>query len=1485
MEPTESRASDLLASAWMHFDACDLDGAIALARQAHTAGLAPAADAALGFFLLRSGQLEAAQTILLPAQQRYPAYAPLQSCIGQLLHRRHDLWGAAAAYRAALALDPALDEAAHALAWVLIDLGQYQEALPWSELALERAPLPARLLQLGWLRQSLGEHAQAVPLYRAAIEGFPVHAPQWPQAHLHLVQCLDRLGREEEAGATLQQALTQWPQHLDLALQAVWRLQSQGDGQAALSWVRRAMALLPDRGEPLRRLTWQVLALGAPDLIQETVDRLSWQAEGDAELQALMALACLRLGRLDMASSWAERAAATDPQLPMAWCTLSQLRLQQRRWIDARQAARQALRLAPRRSENLRQLGWVYMESHQFRRAQRCFRQASRHAPGDLTPVLELGEAQRRAGCFDDARATLQPLLETHPASLAVLCAWARTLMEAGEPQAPAACARLLRTHPHAGVAVDVALRAVALGLPLPAGLLEQHPADQLGARCRASLEHSVHRHDPASLHRLAAWADQQLDPESRLALASLYVASLQDDAQASALARQARVAFRMTRLYTGLQQPLSRPVTLPKAPVRIAYVYGQHHESLLRPVWSSHAPEQVEVFVFTAHALSDLPPYVRVEPLVPAQLAQACAAHGIDVVIDTGGLHPFEGQAEVLQAYARRVAPVQLGWLGCWGASGGFFDAILSDEVAIPESDEQHGEEAILRLAGGVWCWEPPACAKAPTTLPSALSGHVTFGVTSRGLRLGAACIDAMARIVAATPDAGIRFIGKIAEDWPQRRGILAQMQAQGVAASRVFFDPPRHTDYLDWFDDVDILLDSFPSNGGLSLLEPLWMGVPAVTLAGAWAGARQGASILHSAGLEHLVAASVDQFVTLAVSLATDRSALLRHREQLRSQLQASPLLQGRRVASQIETLCTQLRERGVPSHGRLNAPAVAKAEVPDVSVVVMSPSPAARSALADQRGVRFEVLTDAAAARSRHLAFLDNDAVLQEGALAAAVAALDADPAIGALGGRVVRAVGGLQEAGLLVSDDGRLQSIGYGEDPFHSAAMVLRQVDSVSRTFLVTPAIVWREMGGFGETDYGLRVRQSGRQVVCEPSVLLQLAKDRTLADELPPRTLAQAQGRIPGLPRVLVIDNEVPHVARGGGLPRARLMLQALEDWPVTYFPLWTKQDHWRAVYASIPRTVEVALGHGLAGLEGFLETRRGLYDVLLVSRPTNLAALAPLRARRPELLEGVRLIYDAEALFALRENLQAEVQGHPLSLTQAADRVAQELALADGASDVLVVSDLDAGHFRQAGYRTHILSHAIAPRDPAPGVHGRQGLLFVGALHPGTPNEDGMLWFIREVLPRLSALSAELPPLTIVGVCLSERLVQQVEAQAGDQIRLLGAQAELEPHYDHARVFIAPARFAGGVPAKVIEAAAHGLPVVASSLLVQQLGWLDGRDILGAQDAQAFAAHVMHLLQNDAVWLAQQRSGWDACRHRYDPDAFGATLQGVLRDG
>jgi glycosyltransferase involved in cell wall biosynthesis len=855
-----------------------------------------------------------------------------------------------------------------------------------------------------------------------------------------------------------------------------------------------------------------------------------------------------------------------------------------------------------------------------------------------------------------------------------------------------------------------------------------------------------------------------------------------------------------------------------------------------------------------------------------------------------------------------------------------------------------------------------------APDISPAPLQvrGVLTFGVTARGLKVAPACLDVFARIVAALPGAVIRFIGEVAVDWPFRRDILARMAAQGVDADRVFFEGfVPHADYLVWFAGVDVVLDSFPANGGLSLLDPLWMGVPVVTLAGDWAGARQGASLLDSLGLGEWVAETEDAFVARALTLGRDADGLVTHRQTLRARMRGSPLVDGRRVAAQIETFCAQIKGRHAAElRDRLRPitlPVEHEGTAPELSVILVlskkaGPSRPALQALADQRGVGFETIVvddgsadhgldllagldgahtirnsvaqgallaarqGVACARGKYLVFLSSEAILQKGALEAALARLHAEPRIGALGGRVVRADGTLFEAGNAVFRDGSVGAIGQGDDAFGHAAQAARAVDWVSGAFLATPAAVWHLLGGFDESfaavngedaDYCLRAWQAGYRVVYEPTVVLQLSRRGAAADEHAsecgehkrallyhrhaaelgahpaPHVVSLDRDRwcspedCPRRPRVLFIDDEVPHMVKGGGLPRARLMLQALRDWPVTLLPLWGLQEHWHAIYASLPRSVEVALGYGLEGLEAFLERRRGVYDVLLVSRPPNLRALASLRARRPELFAGMRLVYDAEALYALRDIRKAAVQGRPMTRAAARARVDAEVALADGASTVLVVSQRDARHFKAAGHHPRILSHGTLLRRGAPGLSGRSGLLFVGALHPDTPNEDGLLWFIREVLPLLRESMAVPPTLSVVGVCLSDAIA----ALANDTVHILGPQQALEPHYDAARVFIAPVRFAGGVPAKVIEAAAAGIPTVASALLVRQLGWQDGVDIIGARDAHAFAESIHRLYHDDTAWLRQQQAAWARCASSYDPGMFGETLRSVLAQG
>lgn len=550
---------------------------------------------------------------------------------------------------------------------------------------------------------------------------------------------------------------------------------------------------------------------------------------------------------------------------------------------------------------------------------------------------------------------------------------------------------------------------------------------------------------------------------------------------------------------------------------------------------------------------------------------------------------------------------------------------------------------------------------------------------------------------------------------------------------------------------------------------------------------------------------------------------------------------------------------------------------------------------------------------------LLLLNNDAVVRKGALLAAFTTLQSDKTIGAVGARIVLPNGHLQEAGDIIWSDGSCLGYLRGEVFDAPSAMFRRDVDYCSGVFLLTPRRVFEKLGGFDdsfapayyeETDYCLRLRGNGLRIVYEPNAVvdhyefgsseksdyaLELQKRnqqtffekhqaRLTADHYLPssRNILKARSR-DRRPRILFIDDRVPLQDYGAGCPRAIEMIRGLvqNGWFVTLYPLRFPHEDWEKTYCCLPVDVEVMQGQGVESLGDFLEARRGYYDDILVSRPHNMQFLSDLMTTTPELLEGARLAYDAEAVFALREIRAAKVLGRSIPEKRAAKLLADELELQCHADQIFAVSEEEAKNFRNHGFeKVHVLGHAASP-VPTPSLYEeRSGLLFVGSLtHDNTPNTDSMVWFIEKVLPLIRQKSLSMGSVTMIGRGGAPAL-QPLSRQEG--CHFVGRQDELEPFYNSARVFIAPTRFAAGIPLKAIEAAAHGLPIVATRLIGTQLGWQDGEEILIGDTPEEIAEAVIQLYENAALWNKIRTQALERVSNQCSPEFFRGVLSKAL---
>ena len=169
----------------------------------------------------------------------------------------------------------------------------------------------------------------------------------------------------------------------------------------------------------------------------------------------------------------------------------------------------------------------------------------------------------------------------------------------------------------------------------------------------------------------------------------------------------------------------------------------------------------------------------------------------------------------------------------------------------------------------------------------------------------------------------------------------------------------------------------------------------------------------------------------------------------------------------------------------------------------------------------------------------------------------------------------------------------------------------------------------------------------------------------------------------------------------------------------------------------------------------------------------------------------------------------------------------------------------------------------------------RASLLFVGRLmEDNTPNVDSMDWFMLKVFPRLPDRVKEI------------HIVGQIRDDFRERYERLGATVhgqvdDVTEFYDRARVFIAPTRFAAGIPIKVVETASHGLPFVTTPILAQQLGWQSRSFCKTATTPSQFASAIVELGENDEVWHTTRTEMLAAVRRDFGDDAFHQAIERV----
>lgn len=334
------------------------------------------------------------------------------------------------------------------------------------------------------------------------------------------------------------------------------------------------------------------------------------------------------------------------------------------------------------------------------------------------------------------------------------------------------------------------------------------------------------------------------------------------------------------------------------------------------RPLLENHDLSKVEVFLYHDFPKSDAqtelmesvcPNFFRVSELSDKSFHELVLSHHLDIFVELAG-HSSHNRVALLQ---HRFADLQLSALGYPPTTGlTSIDAKLLDRHVLTPSSQSHYSEAPLVMPHSFWCFDPMEVTHPALEPPLVQNGYATFACVGNIAKITDHNLLCWKAIFSRLEDYRLVIRSISFEDPVSQESMMQRLIAHGLAISKVdLLKPAAGPDFFESYNHIDIVLDTFPFNGGTTTCFATYMGVPVVSLFGESLISRMGLSILSNLGVPELAVSSEDSYIECAVRLAQDVDFLKMFKLEARTRFQQSSLGNGKLFAQEFEAACLGL------------------------------------------------------------------------------------------------------------------------------------------------------------------------------------------------------------------------------------------------------------------------------------------------------------------------------------------------------------------------------------------------------------------------------------------------------------------------------------------------------------------------------------------------------------------------------------------------
>ena len=785
----------------------------------------------------------------------------------------------------------------------------------------------AEALQLALQHHKAGRLAEAEALYRQILAAQPNHFDA-----LHFLGLIaHQIGRHDIAVDLIRRSIALHPNNPAALSNLAEACRSLGRLDEAVSACRRALELQPDYAGACNNL-------GAALAAQGQLDEAIAAFHRALELQPIFPEALNNLGnalgnrgQLDETIAAYRQALKLRPEYPEAHNNLGNTLREREQLQEAIPAYRQAIELKPDYAEAHNNLGNTLRELGQLDEAVAACRHALQLKPDFAGALNNLGAALAAQGELDEALAAYRNALRLEPNLPEVHINLGNALRTRGQlDESAAACRRALELNPNSAVAhnnlgvalkdlgqLDDALAACRRAIALKPRYPEAHNNLGDALKDRGELDEAI-----------SAFRDAiQINPDLAPAHSNLiYTLHFHPGHNSRTIAGEQE---RWNRQFGDPVKRFILPHANDRSPdrrLRIGYVSPDFRDHVvgryLLPLFRNHNRENFEVRCysdtgkpdklteqFRAHAFQ----WRSTVGAPDEELAKIIREDGIDILVDL--TQHLAGNR--LPMFARKPAPVQVSFAGYPESTG--LEAIeyrISDRfLEKAPAHEEIAPKEWIHLLDSFWCYDPCGVKLEVNSPPALESGTVTFGCLNNFCKLNEQVLRLWAKLLGRVKGSRLMLSSSSGS---HRTRTLQILESEGIDALRVEFVELRpRREYLELYHRLDIALDTFPYNGGVTTCDALWMGAPVVSLAGETPVSRAGLSLLTNLGLPEWVAHSESEYVKIAESLAIDLPYLAQLRSTLRNRMENSILMNAPRFARNVEAAYRSMWQRWCASH----------------------------------------------------------------------------------------------------------------------------------------------------------------------------------------------------------------------------------------------------------------------------------------------------------------------------------------------------------------------------------------------------------------------------------------------------------------------------------------------------------------------------------------------------------------------------------------